>query len=264
MIGFGQFLCSQLGVSDIVINSANMTIDITIYDGNIGGQSYPYIAYTIDNLGDTIQTGSLNSFGNLGLDTSLYSYSLNSLPNYPLIVYYVYGMNSDTCILTYNSIPSLCDSVVISYNYMDTTTTPDLIYFDVQVFGSGPSVGNPGFVLLNSLGDTIAYENSNTAGNVFTLMPNAIETRSLDVIQNFILPFNGFIHLVDGWFAGNPNTACIYPFYISGTTSIQEQTTNKELLKIIDLLGQETPCRRNTPLFYIYDDRTIEKIIVIE
>ena len=103
MIGFGQFLCSQLSVTDIAINSANMTIDITIYDGNIGGQPYPYIAYTIDNLGDTIQTGSLNSFGNLGVDTSLYSYSLNSLPNYPLTVCYAYGMNADTCILTYNS-----------------------------------------------------------------------------------------------------------------------------------------------------------------
>ena len=104
MIGFGQFLCSQLTVNDIVFNSTNMTIDITIYDGNPGGQPYPYIAYTIDNLGDTIQNGSLNSFGNLGLDTSLYSYSLNSLPNnYPLTLCYTFGMNSDTCILTYNS-----------------------------------------------------------------------------------------------------------------------------------------------------------------
>ena len=149
-IGFGQFICSQLSVTDIVINSANMTIDITIYDGNIGGQPYPYIAYTIDNLGDTIQTGSLNSFGNLGLDTSLYSYSLNSLPNYPLTVCYAYGMNSDTCILTYNSI-----------------------------------------------------------------------------------------------------------------TAIQEHTTNKELLKVTDLLGRETK-QTNQPLFYIYDDGTVEKRIVIE
>ena len=103
MTGFGQFLCSQLIVTNVVINSANMKIDITIYDGNIGGQPYPYIAYTIDNLGDTIQTGNLNSFGNLGLDTSLYMYSLSSLPNYPLTIYYVYGINSDTCILTFNS-----------------------------------------------------------------------------------------------------------------------------------------------------------------
>ena len=92
-IGFGQFLCSQLAVNEILIDSTNMTIDIAIYDGNTGGVQYPYIAYTIDNLGDTIQTGNINSFGNLGLDTSWYNYPLNSLPNYPLTVYYVYGIS---------------------------------------------------------------------------------------------------------------------------------------------------------------------------
>ena len=97
--------CSQLNVTDVVVDDLNMTIDIAIYDGNVSGAPYPYIAYTIDDLGDTIQTGNINSFGNLGLDTSWYAYSLNSLPNYPLTIYYVYGMNVDTCILTYNSMP---------------------------------------------------------------------------------------------------------------------------------------------------------------
>ena len=45
------------------------------------------------------------------------------------------------------------------------------------------------------------------------------------------------------------------------TTSITEHTTNKELLKTIDLLGRET---KNKPLFYIYDDGTVEKRIIIE
>ena len=49
----------------------------------------------------------------------------------------------------------------------------------------------------------------------------------------------------------------------SGTTSIQEHTTNKELLKVTDLLGRETK-NINQPLFYIYDDGTVEKRIVIE
>jgi hypothetical protein len=40
--------------------------------------------------------------------------------------------------------------------------------------------------------------------------------------------------------------------------------TEKALLKITDMLGQETPYRKNTPLFYIYDDGTVEKRIVIE
>jgi len=46
-------------------------------------------------------------------------------------------------------------------------------------------------------------------------------------------------------------------------SSIQEHTTNKKLLKVTDLLGRETK-QINQPLFYIYDDGTVEKRIVIE
>ena len=102
--GVCEDYCSLLSVTDVVVD-LNMTIDIAIYDGNIGGSPYPYVSYTIDNFGDTIQTGNINSFGNLGLDTSWYEYSLNSLPNYPLTIYYVYGMDADTCVLTYSSTP---------------------------------------------------------------------------------------------------------------------------------------------------------------
>ena len=48
------------------------------------------------------------------------------------------------------------------------------------------------------------------------------------------------------------------------TTEIQEHTTNKELLKVTDLLGRETPYKKNTALFYIYDDGAVEKKIIIE
>jgi len=157
-----------------------------------------------------------------------------------------------------------CDSVIVSFNQIDTIPTPDLIYFDVQVFGYGPSVGYPGFVLLNSVGDTIAYENFNTAGNVFALLANTTETRSLEVVQNFSLPFSGALHLVDGWFAGNPTTACIYPFNISiGTTDISEIINTRKLFKVTDVLGRETK-GTNQPLFYIYNDGTVEKRITIE
>ena len=46
-------------------------------------------------------------------------------------------------------------------------------------------------------------------------------------------------------------------------TEIQEHTTNKELLKVTDLLGRETK-QTNQPLFYIYDDGTVEKRITID
>ncbi|MBC8266887.1 MAG: beta-lactamase family protein [Flavobacteriales bacterium] len=48
------------------------------------------------------------------------------------------------------------------------------------------------------------------------------------------------------------------------TTAIEEVNSNKTLLKIVDVLGRETIPTKNTPLFYIYDDGTVEKKIVIE
>ncbi len=56
-----------------------------------------------------------------------------------------------------------------------------------------------------------------------------------------------------------------YQYYSNNCsgTSINEQTRNKELIKVIDLLGKETK-QTNQPLFYIYDDGTVEKRIVIE
>ena len=90
------------------------------------------------------------------------------------------------------------------------------------------------------------------------------------------------------WVTNNPNLYCIdvdnsswsaanwtvsnFPQSIDATmsfsincnpSSIQEHTTNKELLKVTDLLGRETK-QTNQPLFYIYDDGTVEKRIVIE
>jgi len=82
---------------------------------------------------------------------------------------------------------------------------------------------------------------------------------------------------------GNPNLTCISvddpvfstntwnisidnQHYFSAncsTTAIEEHSTNKELLKVTDLLGRETK-ETNQPLFYIYDDGTVEKRIVIK
>jgi len=44
-------------------------------------------------------------------------------------------------------------------------------------------------------------------------------------------------------------------------TGIEENSTKKELFRKIDVLGRKT---KNKPLFYIYDDGTVEKKIIIE
>jgi hypothetical protein len=56
-----------------------------------------------------------------------------------------------------------------------------------------------------------------------------------------------------------PDHNDVISFNVVTSVGIEEHTTEKELLKVIDLLGRETPYRRNTPLFYIYDDGTVEK-----
>jgi len=48
-------------------------------------------------------------------------------------------------------------------------------------------------------------------------------------------------------------------------TAIEETTSSeKELLKIVDVLGRENKGTKNKPLFYIYNDGTVEKQIIIE
>ena len=47
------------------------------------------------------------------------------------------------------------------------------------------------------------------------------------------------------------------------TTAVNELVNSKKVIKITDLLGRETK-QTNQPLFYIYDDGTVEKRIVIE
>jgi endonuclease/exonuclease/phosphatase family metal-dependent hydrolase len=42
------------------------------------------------------------------------------------------------------------------------------------------------------------------------------------------------------------------------------KNSNKNLIKIVDILGRETTPKKNTPLFYMYDDASVEKKVVIE
>ena len=79
---------------------------------------------------------------------------------------------------------------------------------------------------------------------------NCIEVTDLSCWQN---NFIGFLDTTYQYYSTN----------CSGTTFISEYTTHKELLKVTDLLGRETK-QTNQLLFYIYDDGTKEKRIILE
>jgi hypothetical protein len=53
--------------------------------------------------------------------------------------------------------------------------------------------------------------------------------------------------------------------YVSNIPTIITQfDSNKKKYKVLNVLGKETPFKNNTPLFYIYEDGTVEKKIIIE
>ena len=73
------------------------------------------------------------------------------------------------------------------------------------------------------------------------------------------------------------NNACIDPGTGTGmylnlaactsacvVSAIEEYATNKELLKVTDLFGRESKEIKNTLLFYIYNDGTVEKKLILE
>ena len=93
--------------------------------------------------------------------------------------------------------------------------------------------------------------------DTFKLNPLAVGTYTFDLT-------------LSSGFGSSPCTAGISPddndvftFNVVSSVGIEEHTTNKELLKVTDLFGRETK-QTNQPLFYIYDDGTVEKKLIIE
>jgi hypothetical protein len=138
--------------------------------------------------------------------------------------------------------------------------------------------------------NSATFISTNAAGcdNVATLNLTILPIPSATIYQNSsslsVIPNAGFSSYTYFWSTGE-TTQSITPvsfgiywafvtvtngcnsdtvFYNYSTTAINEINTTKQLLRITDLLGQETPYRKNTPLFYIYNDGTVEKRIVIE
>jgi polyhydroxybutyrate depolymerase len=51
---------------------------------------------------------------------------------------------------------------------------------------------------------------------------------------------------------------------INSTGIINKHNLNKQLIQVIDMFGRESKEIKNQPLFYIFDDGTVEKRIILE
>ena len=118
--------------------------------------------------------------------------------------------------------------------------------------------------IYNSSRNVIYYDNTSNTWNQLNT-PIISSVQYADYWDNPIIQLN------------NNNEICVY--YTQALTGIVSvkchqnilsindvnvNMTNKNIIKIIDLLGRETKGNKNEVLFYIYDDGTVEKRIVIE
>ena len=99
-----------------------------------------------------------------------------------------------------------------------------------------------------SFGDNTSNNSTFNPSHIYPQWPPAVYQVTLIVLDNLGCSDTAFSTIT----VGQP------------TTSIQEYAINKEHLKLTDLLGRETQGTKNEVLFYIYDDGTVEKRIIIE
>jgi hypothetical protein len=64
--------------------------------------------------------------------------------------------------------------------------------------------------------------------------------------------------------SGNIDSQHYFSINCPSSSAIEEHDTNKEVIKIINLLGREVKGEKNEPLFYIYNNGSVEQKIILE
>ena len=179
-------------------------------------------------------------------------------------VYYTNGNYIDTL-----TAGSGCDSVV----YTNISIFPTSIWYQTYLICDGDSiaVGNNVYDTAGGYMDTLSSANG-CDSIVQTYLMVEQNTSSYDTLSvGASIVWNGMPLNVSGDYSVTLTNSLgcdsivNLNLTITNTTGLLDVTnTEKTLLKMTDMLGQETPYRRNTPLFYIFDDGTVEKRIVIE
>jgi polyhydroxybutyrate depolymerase len=229
-IGFLNSLYSHL------VSNYNINLDQVYSTGMSNGGSMSY--YLACNMNDKIAaiasvTGAMGTFT-----------QLNCNPSHPTPVMEIHGTADFT--VPFNDIINGIE-YWRDYNncnlIADTTLMPDLNFGDLStvkhiVYKNGDNgVTTELFKVING-GHT--WPGSNISTGVTNYDVNA----SIEIWKFFYkYDINGLIHQ---------------------STSITEYITKKDIIKVIDVLGRQTKHLKNQPLFYIYDDGTVEKKIILE
>ena len=227
--------------------------------------------------------------GQFGMDNDIHSSSAGGADDWPNDDYLnIWVCNISNGLLGYATPPSNWigdgDGLVIGYKYFGRVGTLQSPYNKGRtatheighwlnlehLWGAWGSCGD------DQVSDTPKQESENYSCPAFPLNANACNTTNAngDMFMNYMdytndacmnLFTNGQkIRMLAAINQYRPNM--LDHNLCSGPTSVLErEATKKELVKIIDILGRETNKKNtNTPLFYIYNDGSVDKKIIIE
>ena len=209
-----------------------------------------------------------------GNGTSPYTYLWgNGQSNSPNLTIITPGTYCVTVTDANGCVDSACFTVDIEDIVIYSTPSPSIICLGDTIaleFWNTPLTN----IVWMPTGDTIhmIHDNPNIST---TYIVEGIDVNGCDRRGEILVTVDSCTAIPPSWdCVGN---ACVDPgtgagMYVSQAScdnvcivnGVEEQTTNKKLLKITDLLGRETKGFKNDVLFYIYDDGTVEKRIVIE
>lgn len=113
--------CADFTVSGInpdPSDSSLYNVSIQFSEPSTSHVNYPYVSAVLDCNGDTVATGGMSFFAQIGQTTNDYQVTLSgSLVCQPLTVVFVYGIDSfdmDTCLLSFGTTTGLSDTSEIA------------------------------------------------------------------------------------------------------------------------------------------------------
>ena len=101
---------------------------------------------------------------------------------------------------------------------------------------------------------SLSIKNGNASGLWYFTATNNPDLLCVEV-DNISYAYNN-------WANGLPNSAVFSTN--CGPSAVSDLNINRRLIKVVDLFGREVAEQTHKPLFYIYDDGTVEKRIVLE
>ena len=240
-VGWGGSTVDDIGFTESLIDNLSATYNIDnnrIYStgmSNGGFMSYQLACELSDRIAAIASvTGSMNT-----------NWFNSCSPNHQIPIMEIHGTTDGT--VPYTSIPSILDFWTNFNNCNNTpiitsipnTNTNDGCTAEHQIWKDG------------SNGSIVEHYKIINGGHTWpgAIFPNGTTNQDINASVKIWEFFNKYD--ING--------------LISTSTAIEDNIIkDKRLVKITDILGREKNCQSNTPLFYIYDNGTVDKRIIIE